>query len=827
MNRARRARSVLGLIALAWSASAILAQNPVEIRRAQPVNPVPAARALPVDQPSVTPAGPRSQSSPFEAQAPEGPPAETESPSRRQLEYANALFLRKLYDLAIPEFEKYLDQYPGAPGRASAYFFLGECYRALNRSASARKSFQKVLDDYGDNEFAGPAAYVLAETAFTEKNYAAALPLFHRAAAKSKEAAVALSARYFEARCLETLDRKDDACAIYQQVIDAKNPNPYREDSRSAAASILISRGKKSDALKQYEALANEAQKAGLKAEATVRAGLLALDLAQADKGKIDKAMTDKAMALLQKGRSLPEAGKFRAIAQVGLYRLQYQSGQYAQLLADYKKEKEKLPEGGQAEVMLLAANSNRQLGQAKEAEEIYHEIIARFPDREEAKDAAYERLINVYNSNPAALLAEVDDFLKSNPTTERADQAQLLKAEALYKQQNHAEAAPIYAELRASHLSQKLRAEAAYKLGWCQVQMKNIPGTVEAFTYYLQAFPDSPQAPAALAQRALAYQQDKNYNAALSDLNIILTKYPGAREREAALQEKALILGQQDNPKGMTEAFRQLLKEFPKSPVAAQAQYYIGKAAFDMKDYKTALAALDAARRLNKEQYYSLATLRIISSHFYLRDRVALTNEVNNFMATNPGTSAPAEILEWLGIEYYNEKNYEAAEKYLGALGKIDNRGGVKPDFWFYLGDAASKLKNFTEAEEAFAKYLQTATDPAGKAKVLLALGTAKIGAHKPDDAQKIAEEIMTLQPEGRVNAEARLLAGDVQFERGHFEEASKAFLGVALLYDDPAITPRALQKAALAYQRAGKADDADRISRQLREKYPNYAGG
>ena len=39
---------------------------------------------------------------------------------------------------------------------------------------------------------------------------------------------------------------------------------------------------------------------------------------------------------------------------------------------------------------------------------------------------------------------------------------------------------------------------------------MKNIPGVIEAFTYYVQAFPDDPQAPAALAQRALAYQQEQ-----------------------------------------------------------------------------------------------------------------------------------------------------------------------------------------------------------------------------------------------------------------------------------------------------------------------------
>ena len=808
MKNARSAAGLLGLAMLFWFADLALAQPPPGFPRPLPPQP-PVSRALPAEE------------------APEPPPAaETEQPEKRQLEYANALFTRKLYDLAIPEYQKYLGEYPGASGRPNAYFSLGECFRNLNKPSSARTNFQRVLNDYGESEFAGPAAYALAEMAFTQKDYAAALPLFHRSATKSKDAAVALSARYFEARCLEALDRKDEACDIYQQVAEAKNPNPYREDSRETAARIAVARGRKADALKQYEALSNEAQKPALKTEATVRAGLIALDLLQSDKGKIDKGMSDKAMTLLQKGRSLPEAGRWRSLAQLGILRLQFQTGQFAQLLNDYKKTQQQLPEEMRAEVILLAANSQRQVGHAKEAEALYREIIDKYPGREEAKEAAFERLINIYNSDPSALPPEVDEFLATDPSAERADQAKLFKAEALYKQQNYPRAAPIFSELRASKLSPKLRAEAAYQLGSCYLQMKDVAGIVEAFGFFVQAFPDNPLASSAYAGRAETYESDKNYDAALSDWNAILAKYPQAREREEALQRKALILGQQQNPKGMSETFRQLLKEFPKSPAASMAYYYIGKAAFEMKDYKTALASLNTARQLDKDRYYVQATIRIISSYFGVHDRGAVTREVDGFLAANAAGTIPAEILEWLGIGYYNEKNYGAAEKYLGVLGKIDNPP-VKPDFWFYLGDAAAKQQKFDESETALGKYLQVATDPAGKAKVLLKLGEVKIAAHKPDDAQKIAEQIMVLQPEGQVNAQARLLAGDVQFERGNFDEASKAFMGVALLYDDPAITPRALQKAATAYQRAGNTAEADRVARQLREKYPNYAGG
>ena len=807
MKLFRRAAGFV-LAGLLLMSGAALAQ---EVRRAQPFNEPPVPRALPVDE----------EPPPLEDR-----PSTPEQPNdKRQLEYANALFARKMYDLAIPEYEKYLSDYGGASGRANAYFGLGESYRLLGKNGSARTNFQKVIDEYGDSEFAGPAAYALAVLAFSQKDFAAAQPLFHKAAAKSKDAAVALSAKYFEARCLESTKRADDALTLYLQVAEAKSQ--YREDARTTAGAMLLARGRRTDAFKQYEALASEAEKPATKAESAVRAGLIALDLAVADRAKIDGAMAEKARVLLQKGRTASESGKWKGIAQAGLLRLEYQTGQFAQVISDYKKSAEQLPEEAKPEAMLLVGNAQRQLGHTQEAEGIYREIIEKFPNREEAKDARYQRLINIYNSDPNAVIVEVDEYLKTNPTSERADQAKLLKAEALYKQQKFAEAAPFYEELRASQLALNLRSEAAYKLGWCAVQMKDSARAIEAFSYFIRTFPDDPQAPIALTQRALAYQQSNNADAAIADLTFLVAHYPKAKEREAAIQQKALLFGELNREPEMAQTFQQLLKEYPKSSAVAQANYYIGKAAFDGKDYKRAIAFLDTSRRSNREQYYTPATLRIILAYYYLRDRKTTTTEVDAFLGSTGNANVPPEVLDWLGIEYYNDKNYLLAEKYLGVLGRIENPAGVKPDFWFYLGDVAGKLKHYDEAENAYSRYLQNSTDAAGKAKALLALGATKIAAHKADDAEKIAAEIMTLQPEGKVNAEARLLAGDVQFERQRFEDAGKAYAGVALLYDDPAITPRALNKAAEAYRRAGKTEEADRVGKQLRDRYPNYAGG
>src|SRR5439155_8094132 len=404
-----------------------------EVRRAQPFIEPPVPRALPIDEAT---------------QSPEEKPSTPEQPNdKRQLEYANALFARKMYDLAIPEYERYLSDYGSGSGRANAYFGLGESYRLLGKNGSARTNFQKLLDDFGDSEFAGPAAYALAVLAFSQKDFTTAQPLFHKASAKSKDASVALSAKYFEARCLESSKRADDALMLYLEVPEAKSQ--YREDARTTAGAMLLARGGRAEALKQYEALSTEAEKPAARAEAAVRAGLIALDLAVADRAKIDRAMAEKARALLQKERA--ESGKWRGIAQSGLLRLEYQTGQFAQVVSDYKKSAEQLPDEAKPEAMLLVANAQRQLGHTQEAEGIYREIIEKFPSREEAKDARYQRLINIYNSEPNAVITEVDEFLKTNPSGERADQAKLLKAEALYKQQRFADAAPVYEELRAS----------------------------------------------------------------------------------------------------------------------------------------------------------------------------------------------------------------------------------------------------------------------------------------------------------------------------------------------------------------------------------------
>lgn len=741
-------------------------------------------------------------------------PANPASPDEVQLGIANGFFARKMYDSAAPEYEKYLGIYPNAPGRPVALFRLGEAYRILGNLNAAKNAYDTLTRSGFDSEVVGPGAYRLADLYYQEQNYLAALPLYRKASVRVKEAAIANAAKFYSGRCLEQLQQNTEARLVYQDLVETKNDNPFRDASRLSLAQLLIDAGRKAEALKQLQSLAVDGGNAQLRAEAMVRQGLLELDL----------ELPDKAAATLTKALALPDIGKWKELAEVGLIRLQFQAGKFQEVIDTYAKGAAGFSPAMKPEVMLLAANANRQLGQHPAARALYDQLLKDFPDSAFAREAEYERLVSFYAADDPALFKEVDAYLAKNPKSTRKDQALLLKAESYFKKADYANAAPVYASLDRSKLAASLRAEALFKLGWSLVQTKSSEKAVAAFSTFLDENPSHKLAASALVQRGVAWQQSKQLVPALKDFETVITKYPKARERELALQQKALILGQQQDNPGMADTFRQLLRDFPKSTAAAQAHYWIGWAAFEGKDYKTAAAELAAARAADPKQFGERASLRIILSHFYLEDREELAKEVDAYAKSNPKGKIPVEVPRWLADAYYKAADFPSAEKFYALITSRDDASEAAPTDWLNLGRSQLAEKKWEAAIDTLTHYLTVAPDPVPHATGLLALGEAQLGFEKTDAADQSAADALKLQPEGTLNAQARILSAKILMARGKFDDALKVLQAVAIVMDDPDITPQALELAIEAARKVGKDPEAAKILNELKTRYPEY---
>jgi TolA-binding protein len=744
-----------------------------------------------------------------------GADAQNADPAKTELAIGDGLYIRKLYDLAVPEYIKYLEQFPSDSGRASAMFRLADCYWNLGQEELALNTYRQLVDEVGTGEFVGSAAFRLASREFDKKNFQNAAPLYEKAYENAKSPEIKLTARYYQAKCLELVGKKGEAGIAYADVAKMPGKNPYRDAARLSLAYFALENDQKQPALDLFTDLGNDAAKPAVKAEALTRAGILAADLKQKDKSD----------QLFKAAIALNADGKWKQVAELEEMKLQYEGDRFSQVLDSYAKSSNTLGDETRPSVMLLVANSYRQLGKQQQALDLYSELIRVYSNTQEAYDARYQRLVSLDAIKDPTLVPEVDAYLATGPGRERADKAKLLKAQALFQQKRFEPAARLYLELANSSLADPYKADCFYAAGFSFLQLNDNQSATHAFTGLIDKYPKHAMAAKAILKRGLLFQEAKNLPAAINDFNRIIASYPGSPEAETALLQKGLTLGQQADYLQMTATFRDLLKNFPNTTGAAQANYWIGWAAFEGKRYSEAIAPLLKARELSPDEFAEKTTLRLILCYQDLQRKEEAAKEVDQFIQKDPQrTSMVLDVCRWLGSEFFNENNSAQASKYFGLVTKDADPAKIGKSIWLNYAKSLNELKDYPDATSAATHYLEQATEAAERAQGFLVLSSAQLGAKDLDGATKSAEQALTLQPEGRMNAEARMLIGDIESARGNYENAARSYMSVAVLYEDPDVTPRALEHAYGAFQKAGNEPQATKTLSELKTRYPNY---
>ena len=70
-------------------------------------------------------------------------------------------------------------------------------------------------------------------------------------------------------------------------------------------------------------------------------------------------------------------------------------------------------------------------------------------------------------------------------------------------------------------------------------------------------------------------------------------------------------------------------------------------------------------------------------------------------------------------------------------------------------------------------------------------------------------------------------MLSGDIQVSRSDFDAAAKIYQSIAVIIDDPQVSPEALEKAYNCLNRLGESTEASKVLNELQTKYPEYKVG
>jgi tetratricopeptide (TPR) repeat protein len=183
--------------------------------------------------------------------------------------------------------------------------------------------------------------------------------------------------------------------------------------------------------------------------------------------------------------------------------------------------------------------------------------------------------------------------------------------------------------------------------------------------------------------------------------------------------------------------------------------------------------------------------------------------------------TQIAADVLRWCAQQFTKVKALEKAEP---VLALISASAEVTEGDWLQLAETRFELGKYQEAQSAIESYLKLVQHPVQKARGLLIRAKSELKQKRVEPAQKTIEEVLLLQPEGILNGEARMLAGDIQAEQQAWDNAAKTYASIAVVFDDERLVPLSMEKAVKAYRAAEKNKEASDMFNKLQSRFPEW---
>ncbi len=744
-----------------------------------------------------------------------------------RLLFADGLYARGMYELALREYASLLKAFPEGPANDAATFRLAESLRHQGDLATAGRFYAHVVVHFRESPFRLRAAYRRARLYADEGDGEAALAHYEVILQAQPEPSLAAATIYYMGETLLHMQRHTAADAAFARLIE-EHP-----DSDFVGYAWLkrgeIARSELVALLKESDATVTDVREKALAFYARARAV-----------GEADARL--QAEALFQMADVQFRVGAFEAAA--SLYRellsgypederavqarLQaawaaMRSNLYAEALAVADAA---LEDGDEPvdEWLYVKANSQRQLLQHDAAVRTYAELLRRFPASRFGDPARYETAVSYYQAGAFADAVREAERIRLTPVL-REDVSWLL-AESYAALNRPGEAIQYYRMVvRESEGGERAR-DALYRLGH---QLQKQGSYREASPFFLQVaeqFPESDMAPQALFASGFALAQAGVHEEAVRDWRRLVQRYPEHPLVEESLYQRAMGEIRLKRSADALTTLGELLRRFPQGRYLADGHYWQGMLHVQAERYGEAEVslrkAMEASSRedLRRDAQYQLGV--VYQRQNRDEDALALLQTLVDSPARD---KFPPVLLEWMAAQHGAREQFvrmaEAATILTGAQDAAWQQAG-----WVLKGRALLGQALKDEAQVAFGKALAQEgikTSYAGEAALNLGgLSLARDAIEQAEGYFRQASKLAAGERADAIRARSLMGLGRSALARGSRSEASRLFMSVAILYDDAELVPESLFLAAEAFDALGRSEELTKVVLELSDRYP-----
>jgi len=458
-----------------------------------------------------------------------------------ELLLARASQLQGRHEAALASLQDFLQRNPGSPFAAKARLLMADAYLSLQRFSSAASIYRTRLEFLrGDAYRDRIAGYYLeiADPAYAGRSVQDPSTLIHREIIQ-----------HDYQRALE----------YYRKALSAMGRGELRagreDEIRYRIGRSLLELNKPADAIRELTALLEEPKK-------RLEPGLL---------GEV----------LFALGRSHGKAGNFREAIQA--------YGRIEDELGDHPLAPESIQAIGSLELQRAGQGDEKARKAAfRRAMDAFGRFLKKHPQHTLAPQVAYAAGdARAKAGDREGALARFRELIEQYPKDERAPTAQLRIADLLRQDHHYDRAVSEWKKFLGTYPSdsrwsqaQENIEEALYHKGLHLLREEKKPAEARsAWEEFLSAYPTSSLAPEVYRRFYEMDMEKKEHRQAAGSLRRLVEKYPRSKlAPSSALLLARLFQGPLDDLEGAIREYEALLKKFPKSGEAREAQAMLSR---------------------------------------------------------------------------------------------------------------------------------------------------------------------------------------------------------------------------------------------------------
>lgn len=695
------------------------------------------------------------------------------------------------------------------PLMPEALYALGVTQDELGQTAAAGATYDAYLKQFAGGTHAAEVTLRRGETLFAQKQFEAAGKWFAAAACRSgfKEADVAT---FRQATALYELHKYSEAAALYAS-IEQKFPQSVQAPAaRLAAGKCAFLAG---DLDRAREQLAKCLPVGG--ATGAEAAHWLA-------RAYLKQQRPDEAIKVID--AALPSAGKTPLVVQLAMDRadsLYDQPAKRRDAAAAYADLAQKHPQDPLApQALYMAALASLNAADHRKALDYSEQFLKQFSDKELAADVAYIAAeSNLQLGKYEEAIARYDRLLKQYPKRSDVPTWQVRRGLALFLNKKYTEVVATIEPLLASLAGKPLFAEASYLVGSSQNELKKYDAALKTLAAGLATDPRGRHAADTLLALAVAERRLNKQTEAKAHLRQLLTQFPDSPLLDRAhfrLAEDASAAG--DSAAAQAE-YKLVVEQFPGSSLAPNALYGLAWSQLGSRDFAGAVATLDTlVAKYPTSELAARARYARALAREELKQFAAAVEDLEAFLQTNPSGTDKADARYVLGLcQAGLNQPQEAAKTFRAVLDENPTYAGADK----VLYELAWTLRSLDQSAEAAQTFRRLAKEHAASplaAEALYHVAEAEYQAERFSAAAALYYESMQKAGKTTLGENAAHKLGWSYFRDNAFDKAQQAFAYQRATWPQGTLASDALFMQAESLFKQGKFADAMPLYEQVK---------